>query len=316
MEHNSIMNKTFKINAPILLSEKNSEGKQSPAAKCQLMKTGVFSYWEPGDVVISSEMFLSFCDNFNKKVRGTDLAIDYGHNAFEEAAGWIKSLSTNEDRTELWADIEWTPKGAEALINQEYRYISAEFSYKYEDESGNQCGPTLYGAGLTNRPFLKNMQPLNLDEKRKNEMEKKLAELQDKFEKQSIAFSELNKKLADRDAEIKKLNEEKVTAEKNNEFNKMLSAGKVCEAQREAFLSGDVQKFAALSQPVKLSNVGHGDDNKTEDSKNLTPEQAEDKMLKLSEELMAKEEISFRDAVKKVRKENPDLVKKADEKFE
>jgi phage I-like protein len=314
LEHNNGMSKLFKINTPITLSENQDE--MTPQ-KCQLMKTGVFGYFEPGDMVVSSEMFLSFVDNFNRKVRGTDLAIDYAHDSFKEAAGWIKGLSASDDRSELWADIEWTPKGKESIKNKEYRYLSAEFVYEYEDENGVKCGATLFGAGLTNRPFLKNMKPVSTlsEEQRikKMDLEKKLSELESKQSKLEAA-------LAEKEAEIVKLNEEKKQAEKDKEFNQMLLSGKACEAQRAAFIAGDIKKFAELAEPFKTNSVGHGDKATDATDKNdvtkLSADEAEEKIVSLAEEKAKKDSISFRDALKEVRKANPELTKKADSKFE
>ena len=50
------------------------------------------------------------------------------------------------------------------------RYISADFDFNYVDsESKISFGPTLLGAGFTNRPHIKEMQPIILSE---NEIEK------------------------------------------------------------------------------------------------------------------------------------------------
>ena len=100
----------------------------------QLMKTGSFTYWDPGDMEITQAHFIAMVNNFEKNVRGVDCAIDYAHNMFGRAAGWIKKLYTSSNGNELWAEISWTPDGAKALAEKEYRYFSAEFSYHYQDQ--------------------------------------------------------------------------------------------------------------------------------------------------------------------------------------
>ncbi len=51
-----------------------------------------------------------------------------------------------------------------------------------------------------------------------------------------------------------------LAAEKKNKFDVMLSEGKVVEAQRDAFMIGDMEKFTAAQKPLNLSERGHGDD--------------------------------------------------------
>jgi len=69
---------------------------------------------------------------------GLQLPIDVNHKsevapAGEEtpAMGWITALDVREGA--IWARVEWTPRGREALANREYRYISPAF---YHDEAG------------------------------------------------------------------------------------------------------------------------------------------------------------------------------------
>ncbi len=61
---------------------------------------------------------------------GLELPIDINHKmelmpAGEEAPamGWITALEVREGA--IWARVEWTPRGARALKDREYRYISA-----------------------------------------------------------------------------------------------------------------------------------------------------------------------------------------------
>src|SRR3990167_3877719 len=84
----------------------------------QLLRVGSFSYWEPGDMDINQGTLLSMVQNFDRKVRGVDLAIDYGHDCFGEAAGWIEKLYLSEDGNALFASIKWTPEGAAKLAGK------------------------------------------------------------------------------------------------------------------------------------------------------------------------------------------------------
>jgi phage I-like protein len=116
--------------------------------------------------------------NFDAKVRGIDLAIDYAHESDQIAAGWIKGLELSNGNTELWAIVEWTPQGRKRLSDKEFRYLSADCSFDYEDnERGEKHGPTLLGAALTNRPVVKGMRPaVELTERKESDQMKKTME--------------------------------------------------------------------------------------------------------------------------------------------
>ena len=109
---------------------------------------------------ITRDTLQTMVENYDAKVRGVDLAVDFAHRADEEAAGWITGLELVETprECELWADVEWTPDGHAAVGGKKFRYISPDFAFSWTDnETGTKYGPTLFGAGLTNRPVIKNM---------------------------------------------------------------------------------------------------------------------------------------------------------------
>jgi len=105
--------------------------------------------------------------NFNNKVRGIDIAIDVSHAPQDGAAGWIKrvelrSSSKDPDRQSLYGFVEWTDYGREIVgRDKRYRYISAEFD-EYEDpETQQKFEDVLLAATVTNRPFVKWMEPID-----------------------------------------------------------------------------------------------------------------------------------------------------------
>lgn len=283
--------------------------------KVQLLKTGKFKDMFFGDFEIKPEHLSNMKKNFDDKVRGVDLAIDYSHMNHDVAAGWIKELESTG--TELWATVDWTPPGREKLKNKEFRYLSAEFSFEYEDnESDKKYGPTLYGAGLTNRPFVKNMAPAvqlsegeNMDEKDKKiaQLEADLADSKKALEAQEAQSVEMKSKLDSLEAEVKKASEEKELAEKKAKFDKLLTEGKVVEAQRDAFMSGDAIKLAELAQNVKLTEKGTAETNVEGPS---NKEEAEKKILELAEKKLAEKQVkTIGEGILSARKENPELVK-------
>ncbi len=332
---------TYKLlksdSSKILFKEKKTDDEESDLSSVpisiQLMKIGVFSYWSEGDMAITSPMFAQMCQNFANGVRGIDLAIDYGHRNDKEAAGWITGLRMSDDKSQLLADIKWTPKATQSILDGEYRYISAEWADNYKSETNGEFGATLFGAGLTNRPFLKEMTPLSaLDEQKNRENNMTIEELKKSVEalQTSVkALQEENKSLkASQEEKEKKISdleiEKRETSEKSakeNAFNKLLAEGKTCEAQRVPFLANDMAKFAELHKDVNLKNAGHGEDQKPVTDKKfseLNSEEATDKLYELAEKAMKDNPKKFADisvAISHVLHENKELSQKHYEKF-
>lgn len=252
-----------------------------------------------GKVEITETLLAEMVKNFVNKVRGIDLMIDYGHNTDGEAAGWIKDLYLSEDGKELWAKVEWTKGGQIALEERRYIYISADFEKQYRDnETLINYGAVLKGAALTNRPVVKNMTPaITLGEIKMDEMVKTLMEmmkvedasqLEEKVKQMMEKELELSAKLAEYEKakeetvleedkkeeeivslseKVKELTTKLELGEKNSKFNVMLAEGKVVEAQRNAFIGGDMIKFAENAGEINLSERGHGKDGDNKISK-------------------------------------------------
>jgi len=255
----------------------------------QLFRVGVFHHPTHGKLEITKEMLSEIKSNFEKRVRGIDIAIDYKHDSDNVAAGWVKELYLSDAGDALFAKVNWTPTGSKIIQDKEFRYVSPEFTLNYVDnENLSEHGPTLLGAGLTNRPVIKKMEPVvelaefvepkvkptkkTFSETNKNPKgDLKMDDLSKLSPEQLIAMveslkAELEKLKADAGtfaAEKAKMigDHAKVAAElsetkKKGDFTKLLSEGKVCAAQEEAFLKGDMAKFAELAKPVKLSETG------------------------------------------------------------
>jgi hypothetical protein len=81
------------------------------------------------------------------------LPVDYDHatdfnNRPSPAAGWMTRFEIRGGA--IWANVEWTAKGRQAVASREYRYISPVFSY--DEKTGEILA--LLRAGLTNSPNL------------------------------------------------------------------------------------------------------------------------------------------------------------------
>lgn len=133
----------------------------------QIMKTGAFKHSMYGDFKITNEDLSKFEKSFSENVRGIDIAIDVEHDSEKGAVGWFKKLETrviDGGKKALFAFVEWTQEGVDLIKGGKFKYMSPDFTFKWKDEFGKTFDNVLMGGALTNRPFLKNMQPVVLSE--------------------------------------------------------------------------------------------------------------------------------------------------------
>lgn len=316
------MTMSYKL-PPVKLSDSLVNDKGELTKKVQLLRVGEF-YKGNKKIPVTKKDLESMVINFKEKVRGIDISIDYAHDSEYEAAAWVHELMTENNGQELWATVEWTTCGESDVKGKKYRYISADFDPDYKDnENLKSFGPTLLGAGLTNRPVVKRMEPITLSDAKgdnamdkekeladmKKENEKLMAEnkaLKEKYEKE-----EKEKKLAEEKAAAdKKLSEEKEASakklsEKKSTFDKLLSEGKAVEAQREPFMADNFVEFVRLQSELKLSEKGTGTD-----GGNDKKDTAVNEVTKLADKMVKDEKITFAEAASKILDENPELRKK------
>ena len=127
------------------------------------MPIGKYKHPFYGKISFTQTRVKRFASHVNKRVRGIDIAIDYGHRAGDEAAGWVRQAEARPDG--LWLLVEWTKKAAGAIRDKAFRYFSPEYANTWEDPKSNvEYKDVLLGGGLTNRPFLKDLVPVNLSE--------------------------------------------------------------------------------------------------------------------------------------------------------
>lgn len=334
----------MKLHEVCFLSEGGNE------SKTQIFKMGTFDHPWYGIMEFTDEVFDTFIKNFNDNVRGIEIQANYGHASYDEAAGWIKSIE--KDGEKLYANIEWTEEAAAKIRAKKWKYISPEFDLAYKDnETGTLYGATIIGVALTNIPFLKGMDAVSsqlneLDDEQvtrfmelvKNEKDDtmKLEELLEALknlsegDKAQVAAA-LNVSAAQTEGD-KTLSEEnkrlKAELEKNQremKFNELLTEQKVVPAQKDAYLKGDMAKFAELSMKVHLDEEGTGEnpsddevaDGEKDDADKAPDEvdakdadEAQDKVNELAEKLRKDDNtISYADAVRKTLRDYPKLAK-------
>jgi phage I-like protein len=103
--------------------------------------------WRNGD---PKKVILNSTARLSKLVidenHATDLSAPKG--GASPAMGWMTNLHTGEGGS-IWADVEWTKRGAEAVLNKEYSFISPVFLYDDKNEI-----TVVLRAALTNSPNL------------------------------------------------------------------------------------------------------------------------------------------------------------------
>jgi hypothetical protein len=88
------------------------------------------------------------------EVFGGRVAIDFDHSSDRgrgaKAAAWITAIG--QEGKLVTADVTFTPSGARAVTDGDYKMISPTFVQNYVDEHGVSHGRALLGGALTNRP--------------------------------------------------------------------------------------------------------------------------------------------------------------------
>lgn len=155
--------KRSSVFSKVVLSEGRSN---SVPNEVQILRVGVFNHPDYGKFEITPYSLAEMVTNFKNKIRGIDMSFDYYHESGKDASGWVNGLELRENGTELWAvDVDWTPTAEKKLAEKELRYFSPDFAFHWKDpESGKVYNNVLFGGGLTNRPFVKEMRAITADE--------------------------------------------------------------------------------------------------------------------------------------------------------
>lgn len=147
-----------------------ADSSQELPSRIEIMRAGEWpDDSNKGHMVITTADLLEFKSNFDKGVgmpggQGFGLPIDFAHEEWGKAAGWIKSLEV--DGEVMYAAVEWSGAGIEALKNGEFKCISPSFypsclgSWHDPEDWSVTAQNVLVGAGLTNIPFFKDLKPL------------------------------------------------------------------------------------------------------------------------------------------------------------
>jgi phage I-like protein len=128
------------------------------------MPYGEYEHPMYGKLKLTLEKAQRMAANVANRVRGIDLDVDYDHKAQDgKAAGWIQAADARDSG--LFLTVKWTKTAWNAIKAGEYKYFSPEYHDEWKHpQTGDVHKDVLFGGGITNRPFLKDILPLNMSE--------------------------------------------------------------------------------------------------------------------------------------------------------
>jgi hypothetical protein len=106
--------------------------------------------------------------NFDMNVRGQDVPTDYDHGLDPakggKASGWVREMRVGDDA--LYWTVEFTEEASKEIQSGEWRYFSPEWYDTWTNpmQGGGTYSYVAVGGGLTNKPWIKGMVPLNFSE--------------------------------------------------------------------------------------------------------------------------------------------------------
>ena len=138
-----------------------------PAAEIMVLPYGTWSHRWYGEIAIDERDGQECVANFDADAYGQRIPIEFADHMPNGmgAAGWYKSLRAGDDG--VYAEIDWTPKGKEAISQAAYLYHSPEcylrcLGQKYVRSSDRRIYSNLItGDSLTNHPFFKELGPVS-----------------------------------------------------------------------------------------------------------------------------------------------------------
>jgi phage I-like protein len=151
---------------------------------------GEYTHPVYGEVDLTMERAERLAASVNNRVQDKDPDIDYDHKAYSgEAAGWVKGAETRADG--LWLLVEWTQEAFDKIKKRAYRYFSPELVDEWEHPLKKvKYKDVLLGGGLTNRPFLKGIVPINMSELVIDEHKKEAVGMDPKELRKKLGLSE------------------------------------------------------------------------------------------------------------------------------
>lgn len=183
-----------------------------------------YSTWDHpqyGRIEVTPALVQNFKSHLENGTYGQDLLVNYDHGTDaakgNKAAGKILDIEAREDGG--WYKVQFTPTALKEIDEGEWRYLSPEYGNWMDSEKGETFEDIPLGLAITNRPFFKNMAPMNFSEL--------YSEVEHNTQEDDEDMSELQKKFAEllgitvkddaTEDEVIKLFSEKITELKTND---------------------------------------------------------------------------------------------------
>lgn len=311
-------------------------------AEYEILTTAKQTNHRYGDFEYSKADLETMAKNFNDNIVGTEIPVDLNHDPEHIAYAWIKpwsmvvkESSNLEWQYSLYAQLyRFTPEGKDIVSNGKIRYFSLQIQNvftKFIDKKKKTFNLVIRALALTNMPVIKDMAPTlsegqNILFSNPNQhMEKELAELEAQHQ---AVLSEKDKKLADTEAENKRLADEleKANQEKRDKFLAD-EVEKLCLSDDKtiAFKGGEKEKILAFVKTLSEEQakayfelhtniITSVDLDEHWDAEEAVPADASNATKVVDEKAKAlaqKENIPYSTAVTRVLSENPELASKA-----
>lgn len=119
------------------------------------------------DTTVDLDVAQQMVKNFHEGVYGQEIPTDYEHGLDpakgKKASGWVKAIEARDDG--LYYGVQFTETARKEIEAGEWKYFSAEHYDTWTDPTTNESFTyVVAGGGLTNKPWVKGMIPLNFSE--------------------------------------------------------------------------------------------------------------------------------------------------------
>lgn len=220
-----------------------------------------------GEIEITPEVGRKFKEHFDARTYGQDLSVNFSHGLDpakgRQAGGWVKDIEPRENG--VFYLVTFTEDAMKEIKEGKWRYLSPEFDDWEDPETGIVHENVPMGLALDNRPFFKNMAPLNFSEF-DIDINTPIGEWSDKLEgTTSEGNDSMNEELFKKFCEVlgielpEKLDDEEALLGKAKEFSevvKPLMKIKEDSEKRKEFRDLFPQEYAELleSKAARLEN--------------------------------------------------------------
>lgn len=125
----------------------------------QVLRTGRWRFPDYGEVEIGPDDLQQYADNFKRNVRRQKLPVVIEHNHELGSYGWVRDMFVDGDA--LYAQVDWTERGADLVQSEAFKYISGELFPEWEDPESQTVHKNVPSAiSITNFPRIKNMREI------------------------------------------------------------------------------------------------------------------------------------------------------------